>query len=67
MILSREEATVALPLVRRDLSLEERAAALADGRRFPDDWVSDMAEDPQRAWRSPWLAACARHATAPAA
>ncbi len=63
VLLSRDEAAVAIPLVRRDLSPEERAAALADGRRFPDDWVSDMAEDPQRAWRSPWLAACARHAT----
>ena len=65
VLMSRDEAAVALPLVRRDLTLDEQAAALqhiapeAHGR---DDWIADIAEDSQGVWRSPWLALCARHA-----
>ena len=28
----------------------------------PEEWIADMAEDPERVWRSPWLTVCARHA-----
>ena len=36
-----------------------------DGATAPanvDAWIADMAEDPERVWRSPWLTVCARHA-----
>jgi hypothetical protein len=58
VIVSREEAATALPIVRADLTLDEEAAP-ARGR---DEWIEDLAEDPQRVWRSSWLALCARHA-----
>jgi hypothetical protein len=64
-LISREEAAIALPLVRRDLRPDEQAAALRDvepSARSPEDWIADMAEDPEGVWRSPWLALCARHA-----
>jgi hypothetical protein len=66
VVLSRREAAIALPLVSRDLTLTERAA---DSRRTdrpahqPEEWIADIADDPERIWRSPWLAACALHAT----
>jgi hypothetical protein len=65
VLISRDEAAVALPLVRRDLTPDEQAAALqhigpeARGRA---DWIADIAEDPEGVWRSLWLALCARHA-----
>ena len=65
VLISREEAAIALPLVRRDLTPDEQAAALRRvGRsaRSPEDWIADMAEDPEDVWRSPWLALCARQA-----
>ncbi len=65
VLLSREEAAVALPLVRRDLTPDEQAAALqhvAPSARGADDWMEDIAEDPEGVWRSSWLALCARHA-----
>jgi hypothetical protein len=58
VIVSREEAAIALPLVRGDLTPDEDAAP-ARGR---DKWIEDLAADPQRVWRSSWLALCARHA-----
>ena len=65
VLISREEAAIALPLVRRDLTPDEQAAALRHvepSARGPEDWIADMAEDPEGVWRSPWLALCARHA-----
>jgi hypothetical protein len=65
VLISREEAAIALPLVRRDLTPEEQAAALRHvepSAHSPDDWIADMAEDPEDVWRSSWLALCARHA-----
>ena len=65
VIISREEAAIALPLVRRDLTPDEQAAALQHiepSARGPEDWIADMAEDPEGVWRSPWVALCARHA-----
>ena len=65
VLLSRNEAAVALPLVRRDLAPDEQAAALQRGEpptRSADEWIADMADDPERLWRSSWLAVCARHA-----
>ena len=62
MLISREEAAIALPLVRRDLTPDEQAAALrrvVASARSPEDWIADMAEDPEDVWRSPWLALCA--------
>ena len=64
VVVSRAEAGVALPLVRHDLTVDERTAALrhigppAGGRQ---EWLADIARDPQHIWRSSWLAACARH------
>jgi hypothetical protein len=65
VLMSREEAAVALPLVRRDLTPAEQAVALqhvGPSARAPDDWIADIAEDPEGVWRSPWLALCACHA-----
>jgi hypothetical protein len=59
VLLSREEAAIALPLVRRDLASMQQAA-----ERQPKEWIDDIAGDPQGVWRSPWLAACALHAAA---
>ena len=67
VLISREEAAIALPLVRRDLTPDEQATALhhvAPSARSPEDWIADMAEDPEDVWRSRWLALCARHAVA---
>jgi hypothetical protein len=64
VIISREEAAVALPLVRRDLTRDEQAAALhhvAGPTHAPDEWLADMSDDPGGVWRSSWLATCARH------
>ena len=66
VLISRSEAAIALPLVRRDLTPDEQAAALqqvAPPARGPEQWLTDMTEDPERVWRSPWLALCARHAS----
>jgi hypothetical protein len=59
VVLSREEAAVALPLVRRDLALGEQAPT-----RTLEEWIADITADPDRVWRSPWVAECARHAGA---
>jgi len=66
VLLSREEATIALPLVRRDLTPEEQAAALrhvVPAERGLGEWIADIADDPEGVWRSSWLALCARHAS----
>ena len=66
VVLSRHEAAIALPLVSRDLTLEERAAGSrrADWPAHrPEEWIADIAGDPEGVWRSPWLTACALHAT----
>ena len=66
MIISRAEAAIAIPLVRRDLSPDEQAAALRHvqpSARGPDAWIADLADDPEGVWRSSWLARCARHAS----
>jgi hypothetical protein len=60
VIVSREEAAIALPLVRRDLTPDEEAAP----SRGREEWIADLAEDPDAVWRSSWLALCARHAAA---
>jgi hypothetical protein len=65
VVLSRAEAAVALPLVRHDLPPEERTAGLRRAgppARSHEEWIADIAGDPEGVWRSPWLAACARHA-----
>jgi hypothetical protein len=62
VLLSRQEAAIAVPLVRRDLTSDEQATMPASSARGPDEWFADMAEDPDGVWRSPWLAECARHA-----
>jgi len=65
VLISREEAAIALPLVRRDLTLGEQADAVCPPESFalePEGWIADIADDPERAWRSSWLAVCARRA-----
>ena len=63
MILSREEAAIALPLVRHEIrkGASQRAA---EGGRSAEQWIADIAADPDGVWRSSWLATCARHAAA---
>jgi hypothetical protein len=64
VIISRQEAAIAIPLVRRDLTPDEQAAALRHVEpsvRGAEEWIADMAEDPDGVWRSSWLALCARH------
>jgi hypothetical protein len=66
VLISREEATIALPLVRSDLTPEELEAALrhvVPSERSREEWIADMVEDPESVWRSSWLALCARHAS----
>jgi hypothetical protein len=65
VLISREEAAYALPVVRRDLTPDEQAAALRNvgpAARGRNEWIEDMAEDPDGVWRSSWLALCAHHA-----
>jgi hypothetical protein len=67
VLLSREEAAIAVPLVRRDLDEVEHVASRGGDTqlaRTPEEWIADIANDPDRVWRSEWLAACARHAAA---
>ena len=66
VLLSREEAAIALPLVRRDLTPGEQAASSSQSdhrhaARRSGSRTSPL--DPDRVWRSSWLAACARHAS----
>jgi len=63
VILSREEAEVALPLVRREIRKAASPRAAEVGRS-PQQWIADIVADPDGVWRSSWLAACARHAAA---
>jgi hypothetical protein len=65
VVLSRDEAALALPLVRRDLTLDAHTPGLpraAPSARRPEEWIADIAGDPEGVWRSSWLAACALHA-----
>lgn len=66
VLISREEAKVAVPLVRRDLTPDEQAVALRHlaPRARRQAWIEEMAEDPEGVWRSSWLALCARNAAA---
>ncbi len=61
VLISRDEASIALPLLARELDESGRAAD-GDRARSQDEWLTDLEQDPERVWRSPWLAACARHA-----
>ncbi len=63
VILSREEAEVVLPLVRREIRKGASLRAAEIGRSR-EQWVADIVADPDAVWRSSWLAACARHASA---
>ncbi len=67
VLLTRDEAALALPLMRRNLTPDEQAAAMrsqAPSTRTANEWIADIAADPEGVWRSSWLAACARHASA---
>jgi hypothetical protein len=58
VLLTRAEAAVALPLVRRDaLAVDDPAA------REREEWIADFVDDPEGVWRSEWLAICARNAS----
>ena len=65
VVLSRAEAAVALPLVCHGLRSDEQAAGLRRAgppARSREEWIADVASDPEGVWRSSWLAACARDA-----
>jgi hypothetical protein len=61
--LTRAEAFLVLPLVRPDLSIDDRLAALAGAVDVPKrdrrEWLDDLIADRDRSWRSPWLQTCA--------
>ena len=59
VLLTRAEAAVALPLVRRDSAFD----SLTVVRRAPEAWIADITDDPDDLWRSEWLAMCARNAS----
>jgi hypothetical protein len=61
VLISRAEAAVALPLVRRDPGAVGGAAPA----RTREEWLYDLVGDPDARWRSPWLAACAAAAAPP--
>ena len=67
VLLSRDEAAIALPLVRRESDLGQRTSgrkgATRPGSRA-EEWIEEIAADPDAQWRSPWLTACALHAGA---
>ena len=65
VIISREEAAIAIPLVRRDPALPGQAARsqrVGASESPQHEWIADIASDPDGVWRSSWLAACARGA-----
>ena len=62
VLLSREEAAVAIPLVARIRADPPSEAATPE--RSAGDWLVELADDPEHVWRSPWLAICARDAAA---
>jgi hypothetical protein len=67
VVLSRPEAAVAIPLVCHGLAADEQAPVLQRGgppARSRQEWIADVAYDPDGVWRSPWLAACALAAAA---
>ena len=62
VLLSREEAAVAVPLVTRSLApgaLAGTSRGVEVPERSQDEWLADLAEDPEDVWRTPWLAHCA--------
>jgi hypothetical protein len=59
VLLSRQEAGIALPLVSGSLTSRAHPSR---SERLPEQWIADIAADPEGVWRSSWLAACARHA-----
>ena len=65
--LGRVEATLALPIVRTDLPDDDRLRSLASLARARTPIVSatlsDLIEDKDETWRSPWLQACAAYAS----
>ena len=56
VVISRDEATIAIPLVRRDDTADRH------DERSSEAWLDDMVRDPEGVWRSSWLAVCASHA-----
>ena len=54
---------VALTLVRPDLDDDGRLRALGGSDRVLSvaDVTADLIDDPNRVWRSEWIAACAAH------
>jgi hypothetical protein len=61
--LQRDEAALALPVLRPDLTLRERITLLpTPSEATPLDlsgWLADMIVDDHATWRSSWLRACA--------
>ena len=56
VVISRDEAAIAIPLVRRDLTADRHSGW------SPEAWLDDLTHDPEGVWRSSWLAVCAAHA-----
>jgi hypothetical protein len=62
VVLSRAEAAVAVPLVCHRLAADEQAPVVRRGgprARSRQEWIADVADDPDGVWRSSWLAECA--------
>jgi hypothetical protein len=62
VVLSHAEAAVAIPLVCHRVAEDGQSRALPRGgppARSRQEWIADVAFDPDGVWRSSWLAACA--------
>ena len=61
--LARDEAALAVPVVRTDLPEAERLRMLERAVSIPaadrSDVMAEIAADADRRWRSPWLQECA--------
>jgi hypothetical protein len=69
VVVGRPEAASLLAVLDPALGPEARLTGLGgDGATQRRDWLRDLVEDPEDAWRAPWLRACAiraaRHADA---
>ena len=64
--ITRAEVALVEPVVRDDLDATDRLRLLRARTDVPDrdrsGWLADLAIDPSRRWRSPWLQAVALHA-----
>jgi ATP/ADP translocase len=63
LLMTRDEAVLAEPIVRTDLTQDDRLRRLANTVTVPArdaaQWLADLVIDPDRRWNDPWLQAVA--------